>query len=77
MLSRRQVFGQVGELYAERFLKKQKYKILAKNYVTPFGEIDIIAKTKNTYVFVEVKTRSSSAFVSVGNALIATTHGKP
>ena len=62
MLAKHQVFGQVGELYAERFLKKQKYKILAKNHKTPFGELDIIAKTKNTYVFVEVKARSSTAF---------------
>lgn len=62
MLAKHQVFGEIGELHAERFLKKQKYKILAKNHKTPFGEIDIIAKTKSTYVFVEVKTRSSKAF---------------
>lgn len=62
MLAKHQIFGQVGEQYAERFLKKQKYKILARNHKTPFGEIDIIAKTKNTYVFVEVKTRSSTSF---------------
>ena len=62
MLVKHQVFGQVGELHAERFLKKKKYTILSKNHKTPFGELDIIAKTKNTYVFVEVKTRSSKAF---------------
>ena len=69
MLAKHQVFGQVGELYAERFLKKQKYKILLKNHKTPFGEIDIIAKTKNTYVFVEVKTRSSNAYGSPQEAV--------
>lgn len=62
MLGRHQVFGQIGELHAERFLKKQKYKILAKNYKTLYGEIDLVAKIKSTYVFVEVKTRSSKSF---------------
>ena len=62
MLAKHQVFGQIGELQAERFLKKHKYKIIAKNHKTPYGELDIIAKIKNTYVFVEVKTRSSKAF---------------
>ena len=35
--------------------------MLGKNYRTPFGEIDLIAKLKNTIVFVEVKTRATSS----------------
>ncbi|MDR1942194.1 MAG: YraN family protein [Endomicrobium sp.] len=48
------------EREAAAYLKKNGYKILATNYVTPFGEIDIIAEDKNEIVFVEVKYRKSS-----------------
>lgn len=56
------IFGKAGEALACKFLKKKKYKILTKNYRTNFGEIDIIAKKDDTYVFVEVKTRTSLKF---------------
>jgi len=49
--------GKTGEDKAEEFLKKIGYKILERNFRTRFGEIDIVAKEKNTYIFVEVKTR--------------------
>ncbi|MBP3381064.1 MAG: YraN family protein, partial [Clostridia bacterium] len=35
--------GAVGELLAARYLRKHKYTLLAANYRTRFGEIDIIA----------------------------------
>ncbi len=54
--------GNKGELLAYKYLKKQKYKILEKNYRTSFGEIDIIARTKNCIVFVEVKAKSNLNF---------------
>jgi len=38
-------------------LKHKKYKILQTNYYCKTGEIDIVAKDKKTFVFVEVKTR--------------------
>ncbi len=37
-------------------------KIVERNYRTPVGEIDIIARDGRTLVFVEVKTRSSRLF---------------
>ena len=40
-------------------MRRKGYKILEKNYKTPFGEADIIAKKRGIYCFVEVKTRSS------------------
>ncbi|MCH5296493.1 MAG: YraN family protein [Ruminococcus sp.] len=49
--------GDRGEKYAVSFLKKNKYKILTKNYNTRVGEIDIIAENKEKISFVEVKTR--------------------
>jgi putative endonuclease len=59
---KRQQFGQKGELLAARHLKKNGYKILEQNYRTQMGEIDIIAKDKETIVFVEVKARRSNHF---------------
>ena len=54
--------GKEGEEIAIRFLKKNGYKIIERNYVCKMGEMDIIAREKDTLVFVEVKTRTSTAF---------------
>lgn len=54
--------GKRGELAAADFLKKNGYRILYKNYKSKLGEIDIIAKDKDSICFVEVKTRSSDKF---------------
>lgn len=54
--------GRIGEVEAERFLKKKGYRILFRNWRSPrWGEIDLIAVDKGTLVFVEVKTRSSDS----------------
>lgn len=62
MLNRRQQFGKTGESIAVRFLRSRGYRILEQNYRTGLGEIDIIAKDRNTLVFVEVKARQSNRF---------------
>lgn len=54
--------GRDGEEIAKSYLIKKGYQILTQNYHSRFGEIDIIAKDKDCLVFVEVKTRSNSAF---------------
>ena len=54
--------GAIGETRAVEFLKKQKYKIIDRNYRCRQGEIDIIARDKKTIVFVEVKARESGEF---------------
>ncbi len=52
--------GQYGEDEATKFLQKQGYKILERNFrYSRLAEIDIIAKDKDTIVFVEVKTRKT------------------
>lgn len=52
--------GALGEELAEKYLKKQGYKILEKNYhASKFSEIDIVARHKKLLVFVEVKLRTS------------------
>ena len=62
MLSKNQQFGQKSEALAVKHLKKNKYKILTQNYRTKLGEIDIIAKDKDTLAFVEVKARKSKEY---------------
>lgn len=57
----RRLLGNRGERQAERFLKRQGYRVLARQYRTRFGEIDLVclAPQADEIVFVEVKTRES------------------
>lgn len=57
LLTPRRLTGNFGERAAARYLSRHGYRILERNYVAPHAEIDLIAKTKDTVVFVEVKTR--------------------
>lgn len=60
MTSKNKETGAKGELLAQEYLKKQGYQIIEVNKrFSRFCEIDIIAKHKDTLVFVEVKTRTS------------------
>lgn len=54
--------GKSGEAEAVSFLKGSGYRILAKNYRSKLGEVDIVAKDKETVCFIEVKTRYSDKF---------------
>jgi putative endonuclease len=54
--------GKKGEEVALRFLKKRGYRIIEQNYVCKMGEMDLIAKEKDTLAFIEVKTRTSTTF---------------
>ncbi len=56
------LLGIKGEDLAARFLMKKGYKVVDRNFKTPIGEIDIVAKDGEFLVFVEVKTRCSDAF---------------
>lgn len=59
---RRKILGRKGEAAVCKYLKKQGYKILHRNYRTPFGEADIVAKKADTYCFIEVKARTSDIY---------------
>ncbi|MEL7032532.1 MAG: YraN family protein [Pseudomonadota bacterium] len=53
--------GRHAETLAKWWLRLHGYTILATRYKCPFGEIDIIARRKQTLVFVEVKQRQTHA----------------
>jgi len=59
----RKNLGQRGEREAERFLKKAGCRILARNWATPLGEIDLVAQEKRSgrILFAEVKTRTDES----------------
>ena len=54
--------GRRGEQLARALLKKRGYKIIETNAHGHYGEIDIVARTKDCHVFVEVRTRSTNEF---------------
>lgn len=62
MSEERLALGRWGEEAAERFLRRAGYKILARNYRTPVGELDIVARSGKILAFVEVKTRRTTVF---------------
>ena len=51
-------FGNIGEKYAEKYLKSCGYTIIARQYHAKFVEIDILAKRGNTLYVFEVKSVS-------------------
>jgi putative endonuclease len=54
--------GRDGEAFVAQRLEQQGFKILARNYTTRLGEVDIIAGKEDLIVFVEVKTRLKAYF---------------
>lgn len=58
----RHITGKDGEEIASKYLLQNGYKILKRNFYTKQGEIDIIAKEKYEYVFIEVKTRKNREY---------------
>lgn len=54
--------GKYGENIACKYLEKNGYNILCRNFNTNNSEIDIIAKDKDEIVFIEVKSRTSKQY---------------
>lgn len=62
MTIRRKLLGRQGEEAAARYLEKNSYQVLCRNYSCRLGEIDIVARERETIVFVEVRSRSSDDY---------------
>lgn len=54
--------GQFGEDYTASYLSDIGYRVVARNYRSRYGEIDMIAMQDDTIVFVEVKARRSRIY---------------
>ncbi len=61
-MSKNQQIAKAGESLATQFLRSKNYKILKNNYRIPGGEIDIIAQSKDTIHFIEVKNRHQNFY---------------
>ena len=62
MKSRNKVTGNRGEETAVEYLKKHGFLIVERNFRTRFGEIDIVCRDGQIFVFVEVKTKIGHDF---------------
>lgn len=56
--------GKLAEIKACEYLKKKKYKLIDFNYVSPFGEIDLIMQKGKTICFIEVKMRNQNSIAT-------------
>lgn len=56
------MLGDKGENFVAQWLKNKNFRIVAQNYKTKYGEIDIIAQKNELLSFVEVKTRKTKYF---------------
>lgn len=65
----RMVRGRAGEQMAASFLAERGYRVLAKNQRTPLGELDLVCRTSEQVVVVEVKARSGDEFGSALEAI--------
>ena len=63
--SETQKTGELGENLAVKFLLKQDFSILDRNYTKKWGEIDLIAEKANKIYFIEVKSVSRETLKEV------------
>lgn len=65
-------FGKIAEDFAAEYLQKNGYKILVRNFRFQKAEIDIIAEKDNLIIIIEVKARSTDAFMLPQEAVTKT-----
>ncbi|MGL4731626.1 MAG: YraN family protein [Clostridium sp.] len=63
------IIGNKGEDLATKYLQKNNYKIICRNFSCHIGEIDIIAKKHSFLCFIEVKTRNSNYYGAPSEAV--------
>jgi len=71
-----QVSGGNAEEEAAALLSRHGMRIVARNYRTRFGEIDIIARDGESLVFVEVRLRADSRFGGAAASIGARKRGR-
>ncbi|AZB34683.1 YraN family protein [Chryseobacterium bernardetii] len=65
-------FGKIAEDIAADFLQKNGYKILTRNFRFQKAEIDIITEKDDLIIIIEVKARSTDAFMLPQEAVTKT-----
>ncbi len=61
--------GAAAEDAAMQFLQQQGFQLLAQNYHTPYGELDIVLLQQQLLVFAEVRLRKAGALVSAQHSV--------
>lgn len=56
--------GQIYEAHAIEYLEKNEFKLIGKNFYSPYGEVDLVMSKEDTLHFIEVKYRSNNHFGS-------------
>jgi putative endonuclease len=62
MSAAKQAFGELGERIAERWLRRQGWRVVQRRYRSGHRDIDLVVEREGTVAFVEVKARRGSQF---------------
>src|ERR1051325_5920408 len=62
MSAARQAFGELGERIAERWLRRQGWRVLQRRFRSGHRDIDLVMEREGTIAFVEVKARQGDEF---------------
>ena len=65
MRTEKRIFGDFGESAVCKFLMKHGFSIIERNYLKPWGEIDIVARKGEVTHFIEVKSVQCSSLEDV------------
>jgi putative endonuclease len=68
--------GDAGEDLALAYLERAGLRLVARQVESRFGEIDLIMRDRDEWVFVEVRRRSRSDFGSAADTITAAKQGK-
>jgi len=74
--SGKRAFGEALETEAANFLVRQGLSLISRNFQCKLGEIDLIMRTADTVVFVEVRFRKSSMYGSAAATVDRRKQGK-